>query len=119
MNKITCVSCPLGCELKVEVIDGKVASVTGNSCKRGIEYAKSEMLDPRRMLTTTVKLTDGVYPLVPVRTQAPIPKTLLKDSMESLKGIRLKAPVSMGQTIIPNLLNTGIPVIATRSVEHV
>lgn len=119
MNKLTCVSCPIGCELNVDVKDGKVLSVTGNSCKRGIDYAKNEVQNPKRMLTTTVKLLDGILPLVPVRTKTPIPKTLLKACMDSINGVDIKAPVISGQTIIPNILNTGIDVIATRSVAHV
>jgi len=118
-KKITCVSCPSGCELTVTLEGGKLKSVSGNTCKKGIEYAKSEMEDPRRMLTTTVKVANGTQPLLPVRTRSPIPKALLKKCMDTINGLVLEAPVELGDTVLPDVLQTGVDIIAARPVQHI
>ena len=118
-KKMICISCPNGCEMTVAIEDEKLKSVSGNGCKRGIEYAKSEFEDPRRMLTTTVKVMDGTQSLLPVRTRSPVPKALLIACMEKINGITIEAPVELGQTVIPDILGTGIDIIAAKPIPHV
>ncbi len=122
-NKIvemTCIVCPIGCHLKVEVDEnGKFISVTGNRCPRGAEYAKQEVTDPRRVLPTSVKVIGGELPLVSVRTEKPIPKKLIFEAMKVIKSIQVEAPVKRGQIILENLLNTGVNLIATRTVKRI
>ena len=71
-RNLTCIVCPLGCDLTVELADGKVLSVSGNTCPRGKKYAETECIAPMRTVTSTVRCDDGS--LVSVKTDSPIPK---------------------------------------------
>ena len=113
---ITCVSCPVGCRLKVAVENGEVASVSGNGCNRGIAYAKQESIAPRRMVTAVVKLQNRAMPLS-VKTGAPIPKEKIFDCMREITSLRLDAPVRIGQVVLHNVCGTGVDVSATKNVE--
>lgn len=117
--EMTCVVCPIGCDLKVTLDEnGKFLSVTGNKCPKGAIYAKEEVTDPKRILPTSVKVIGGELPLVSVRTEKPIPKRLIFDAMKMIKSIHVNAPVKRGQVIIRNILNTKVNVIATRTVKE-
>jgi CxxC motif-containing protein len=98
--------------------EGKIASVTGNGCPKGIKYAEEELLNPRRILPTTVKVIGGELPLVPVKTEKAIPKRLLLKAMAEIAEIEVKAPVKTGQVIKDNLLGTGINLVATRNIKR-
>lgn len=111
IRHITCIRCPMGCALTVELTDGVVTKVEGNQCNRGVEYAKTECVNPVRTLTTTVKTTYSV--LLPVRTREAIPKALLMEAMAVLRGVVVTAPVKGGDVIVPNICNTGVDVIAS------
>lgn len=111
IRQITCIRCPMGCLLTVEITDGAVKKVEGNLCKRGVEYAQSECIHPVRTLTTTVKVVNG-DPL-PVRSAEPLPKSLIFDCMVVLRTVSVAAPVSAGTVIVKNICNTGIDMIAT------
>ncbi|WP_295155429.1 DUF1667 domain-containing protein [uncultured Ruminococcus sp.] len=115
MTKIlTCINCPMGCELTVEMEDGKVVSVSGNACKRGEIYAHSEMTAPTRTVTTTVISAEGVP--VPVKTAKPIPKDKIFECTAAIKAAEVHLPVKMGDVIIEELF--GSPVIATISIHN-
>lgn len=116
-RKMTCITCPTGCQLEVEGSVNGELKITGFQCRRGEEYAKNEVLNPKRVLTTTVKIKDGVLPLLPVRTAKAIPKGLLKQAMHTLADLEAKAPVQTGDVILTNLLDTGIDVIASREIK--
>ena len=119
IHELTCISCPLGCPLKVETDEnGKVLSVTGNTCKRGEEYGKREVTAPVRMVTSTVRVTGGEAPVVPVRTKTDIPKAKIFDCMEAIRQREVKAPIKLGEVVIENVAGTGVDVIATRAVEE-
>jgi len=115
-TRIICITCPMGCTLEVTHDGGTITRVEGNSCKKGPKYAEAELTDPRRMVTSTVKVTGGVYPLVPVYTSAPIPKPLIFDLLRELRKVQLNAPVQVGQIVLENALNTGIDVLASRNL---
>lgn len=108
---VTCIICPKGCQIDVKLVDGNIVSIKNYGCKRGIEYAKNEVLDPRRTLTTTLKLTDGR--MLPVKTKEPIPKKLLKRAMIDLKDIKVSPPVKIGDVVVSDVAGTGIYIIAT------
>lgn len=111
---LICVSCPIGCAITVELDDnGQVTSVTGNTCKRGDSYARQECTHPERMLTSTVKVTGGRLPVVPVKSAKPIPKELLFDCMTEINKVTLTAPVKIGDVVLENVLNTGVNIVAT------
>ena len=109
-----CIACPRGCYMTVEVGDnGEFVSVTGNTCKRGEAYAKTEVTNPTRSLTSTVKVIGGAHPVVPVKSAAPVPKGLLFECMKEINKAEIKAPVKIGDTVIENILGTGVDIIAT------
>lgn len=106
--------CPKGCHLKVDEENGY--KVSGNACEKGAEYGKEELVDPRRVITSTVKVTGGLYPRCPVKTAEPIPKGLIFEAMKLLDGVELKAPVHMGDVVIADICGTGIPFVAARDM---
>ncbi|HDN85496.1 MAG TPA: DUF1667 domain-containing protein [Candidatus Aerophobetes bacterium] len=113
---IICIVCPLSCEMRLMVKDGKIESIKGNRCRRGIDYARQEFYNPQRVLTTTVKLKGDRLPLLPVRTNKPIPRRMLKECVKYLSKIEVKAPVRLGEVIVSNILNSGANVISTKEV---
>lgn len=112
-TQMTCVACPIGCQLTVEHTKDEIISITGNSCKRGITYAQTEIKSPTRTLTSTVKVKDGFLPVVPVKSDKPIPKSLLLNCMKVINSTELKSPVKIGDIIISDILGTGVNIIAT------
>ena len=42
MKEYTCIVCPRSCRITVEEKDGELV-ITGNTCKRGYEFAKNEI----------------------------------------------------------------------------
>ncbi len=114
---ITCTVCPVGCEITVTGSDGKVEKISGHACKRGVPFATDEFLLPKRILTSTVRLAGSDEPLLPVRSDKPIPKDKLFACMEEVKNVQVEAPIQMGDIIIADVLALGCNMIATRSVE--
>ena len=53
-RNLTCIGCPMGCLMTVEMENGEVVSVTGNTCKRGDDYARKEVTHPTRIVTSSV-----------------------------------------------------------------
>ena len=118
--ELTCISCPLGCPLKVETdSSGKVLKVTGNTCKRGEEYGKKEVTNPTRTVTSTVRLLGGKAPVVSVRTQTDIPKEKIFQCMEEIRKAAAEAPVRIGDVILENVAGTGVSVVATTNAERI
>jgi CxxC motif-containing protein len=118
-GKMICITCPMGCTLEV-THDGKtITKVDGNQCKKGLGYAEGEITDPRRMVTTTVKVRGSRHPLVPVYTAAPIPKPLIFDLVKALRAMELDAPVRVGQVVVENALGTGVNILASRDMPRV
>lgn len=117
-NKIICVSCPIGCRMTIQSKDGKITSIIGNACPKGIKYAEEEFINPLRILPTTVKVIGGELPLVSVKTEKAIPKRLLLKAMVEIAEIEVKAPVKIGQVIKDNLIGTGVSLVATRNIKR-
>lgn len=113
---MTCIVCPTGCQLEVSRRTTGELAITGFKCRRGEGYARTEATDPRRVLTTTVRIQGGTLPLLPVRTEKAIPRGLLTEAMQVLARMEAKAPVKTGDVIVPDLLGTGIAVIASRDM---
>lgn len=112
-----CIICPNGCEITAETEKGEILSLSGAKCKRGNEYVKQELIDPRRNIATSVLLLDGELPLVSVRVTNSIPKDQIFQVMEEIKKIKLQAPVVSGQIAIENVLGLGSDVIITKNVS--
>jgi CxxC motif-containing protein len=116
IKKMICIECPTGCELSVDVQNGKAVEVEGHKCPKGEKYAVSEIENPRRILTTSV-LAEGLsLKMVPVRTSLPISKSLLFEAMEEVKKMRVTTRLKAGDTVAKNFLNTGADLITTREV---
>ena len=109
----------MGCPLTVEMEGDEVISVTGNTCKRGDTYARKEVSNPTRIVTSTVKVTGGKADMVSVKTREDIPKGKIFDCVKALKGVEVEAPVHIGDVIVPNAAGTGIDIVATKNVEEV
>lgn len=118
-KELICIGCPLGCNLTVEMDGGQVVSVNGNTCKRGDDYARKELTDPRRIVTSTVPVAGGNLPVVSVKTASDIPKGKIRECLCALKGVTLTAPVQIGEVIVENVADTGVDVIATKSISAV
>ena len=118
-KELICIGCPLGCNLTVEMDGGQVVSVNGNTCKRGDDYARKELTDPRRIVTSTVPVSGGNLPVVSVKTASDIPKGKIRECLCALKGVTLTAPVQIGDVIVENVADTGVDVIATKSISVV
>ena len=112
MKELYCITCPTGCQLKVGG-DGGDITVEGNGCKRGVDFAVMEMTNPTRSLTTTVRTTFPGIPVLPVRTDGEIPKGKIMEAMETLSKVVVSSVLNCGDTVIENLLGTGVRVIAT------
>lgn len=111
-----CINCPLGCPLTVEVENGKVVSVSGNTCKRGELYAVKEVTAPARTVTSTVRVVNGERPVVAVRTKTDIPKDKIFDCMRAINAAKIEAPVHIGDVVISDVCGTGVDVVATANV---
>lgn len=114
---MNCIMCPLGCEMTVTIEDGAVTGVTGNTCPRGPKYAHDEVVAPKRMLTSTVRVNGGLLPLVPVVSKTTLPKERILDCAAALRQVVVEAPVSEGQVIVENILGLGVDIVASRSME--
>jgi CxxC motif-containing protein len=113
-ENIVCIGCPLGCRTTLRIGGrGEVLKVLGYKCKEGRQYVLEEYRNPVRIFTTTVLTEKSSRPLLPVRTNRPILKSRLKESTLTLVRVKAKPPVRVGQVILPNLLNSGVDVVAT------
>ncbi|MFA6848977.1 MAG: DUF1667 domain-containing protein [Selenomonadaceae bacterium] len=116
---LTCITCPIGCEITAELTDGAITSVTGNSCPRGEKYTREELTAPRRMLTSTVRLEGGRMPLLPVVSEKALPKEKILACAEALRSLRVEAPIKEGAVVCENILGLGINILASRDMERV
>ena len=114
---LTCISCPVGCRMKVIIKEGEVVSLSGNACKRGEVYAKQESLAPKRMVTAVVSVKGSKMPLS-VKTQEPVDKNKIKTVMNALSLVEITAPITMGQVIVKNVAGTGVDIIATKPIKN-
>ena len=113
---ITCINCPVGCRMTVCLAeDGKFLSVTGNTCPRGAAYAEQECTKPMRVITAVIPVSGSDLPLS-VKTAGPVPKDMIRQIMRELGKIPLSAPVASGEVVLPDVLGTGVDIVATRSV---
>jgi CxxC motif-containing protein len=115
-KEMTCIVCPNGCKLEVTYEKDSI-TVKNALCPRGDEYARNELINPVRNVTSTVKVQGGVLQLVSVRSNKPVPKAKMVEIVEALKEVELKAPVGFHQIVYSNILGTGADIITTREVK--
>ncbi|MCH5256567.1 MAG: DUF1667 domain-containing protein [Lachnospiraceae bacterium] len=116
-KEFVCIRCPLGCNVSVEMEGEEIKTITGNTCPRGADYVTKELTDPRRIITSLVKVQGGERPVVSVKTAADIPKDKIMDCVKELKQIEVSAPVHIGNVILRNVCDTGVDIVATANVE--
>lgn len=117
-RNLICIGCPMGCPLTV-TIDGETVAVSGNTCPHGAEYAKKEVTNPTRVVTSSVGISGAAIARVSVKTAGDIPKDRIFDCMREIREIRVKAPVHIGDVLLKNCAGTGVDVIATKNVDAV
>ena len=113
-RELICIGCPMGCPLVVELEGPDVVSVKGHTCKRGEVYARKEVTNPTRIVTSTVKVEGGKVDMVSVKTRDDIPKGKIFECVRALKGVTVKAPVRIGDVIVANVADTGVDIVATK-----
>lgn len=113
-KELICIACPMGCHLEVD-IDNNYA-VTGNSCKRGEAYGKKELTNPTRIITSTVIIDKGIHKRIPVKSSGEVPKEMIFKVMKELEKAKLTSPVTVGDIVIENVCNTGVDIVASRSM---
>ena len=86
-RELTCIGCPLGCSITVTMNGTDVVSVTGNTCPRGDAYARKEVTNPTRIVTSTVRVEGGISPMVNVKTASDIPKSKIFECASALKNV--------------------------------
>lgn len=114
--ELTCIGCPLGCPLTVALEGNEVTNVTGNTCPKGAIYAKKEVTNPTRIVTSTVRVCGGSSPMVNVKTASDIPKGKIFECVEALKDVVVTAPVKIGDVVLADVAGTGVDIIAARNV---
>lgn len=117
-RELICIGCPLGCPLSVTLENGEVTSVVGNTCPRGDAYARKEVTNPTRIVTSTVRVEGGTYAMVSCKTASDIPKDKIFAVTNALKSVCAKAPVAIGDILVENVANTGVNIIATKDIAQ-
>ena len=114
-KELVCIVCPRSCRMTI-TSDGDERVVTGNTCKRGKEFAVSEMTDPRRTVCTTVRAAFPSVPVLPVRVSGPSPKNRIIDLMHEVNRITVSKRLGREEVVVPNILNLGVDLIATSNI---
>jgi CxxC motif-containing protein len=110
--ELLCITCPNGCRLGIAGT-AENFSVSGNQCKRGLDFALAEITRPMRTLTTTVRTSFPGIPVLPVRTSGEIPKGKIRDIMKLINTVTVSQPLGIGDTVIENALGLGVNIMVT------
>lgn len=112
MKELVCITCPNSCCMTAELVNGEW-KVTGNKCKRGEAFAKSEMTCPMRIFSTTVRTAWAEVPVLPVRVSGEIPRDKIFEVAEKISKITVREPLGRGEILIPDVLGLSVDVIIT------
>lgn len=118
-RELICIGCPLGCMLTVDIENGEVVNVAGNTCPRGKTYAEKEVTNPMRIVTSTVRVAGGDRPMVSCKTASDIPKGKIFEVARALKEVEAPAPVKIGDVLIENVAGTGVAIVATSNSKEI
>ncbi|MCI8859490.1 MAG: DUF1667 domain-containing protein [Lachnospiraceae bacterium] len=116
-RELTCIGCPMGCQLKVQIDHGQATEIAGNTCNRGEVYARKEVTNPTRIVTSTVTVEGGSHAVVSVKTSRDIPKDKIFEIIQEIKEVKVQAPVHIGDAIVSNVAGTGADIVATKEVK--
>lgn len=111
-TELTCIVCPRGCHL---IVDDDL-KVTGNSCPRGEAYGKQEVTDPRRTVTSTVRVDSTEFAVLPVKTKGDISKGKIFEVMEEINKVHAHVPVHIGDVLVHDIAGSGVDLVATRTL---
>ena len=114
MKELICIMCPKGCHLTVD----DELNVTGNTCPRGVTYGKQEVTDPRRYLTSTVRLDSKNYRRLPVISSGDLPKDKVSEVVKYLDTVVVRPPVNVKDVVVENVLGLGVDILATRTITE-
>lgn len=116
---LTCIGCPLGCQIEVKFDDKEIISVTGNTCPRGDQYARKEVTNPTRIVTSTVRVYGSTTGAVTVscKTKSDVPKNRIFDCIRDIRGLSVQAPIHIGDVLKSDIAGTGVELVATKNVE--
>lgn len=115
-RELTCINCPKSCRLTAVMDGDTIVRIEGAECRRGTTYAREEITDPRRTVTTTVHIRGATPALLPVRTSEPVPKGRVAAVLAVARALSVEAPVTAGQVLIANVAGSGSALIATRAM---
>lgn len=118
VSEYTCIVCPLSCRLRVEEKDGQLL-ISGNTCKRGLDFGRAEHTAPTRMLTSTVRIDGALFPRLPVMGTAEVPKARLRECLAEVYRTQVSAPVRCGEVVVANVCGTGVDIVASRTMDAV
>ena len=114
-RELICIGCPMGCRMTVTMEQGQVTQVSGNTCRRGDAYARREVTNPTRIVTSTVRVEGGILPVVSVKTREDIPKGKIFDCVKAVQELVVEAPVRIGEVLLADVAGTGVDIVATRA----
>lgn len=115
-KELVCVNCPMGCRITVTMDEGKLLDIKGYTCDRGKNYAAQECIRPMRILTSTVRIENAEFRVLPVITSKEIPLDMMEEAMQQIRCISVQAPVQVSQVLVHDFLHTGADLIASRSM---
>ena len=115
-RELICIGCPMGCPLTVELENGESQTITGYTCRKGEIYARKEVTNPTRIVTSTVRVEGGRADMVSVKTREDIPKDKIFQCVKALKGVTVKAPIHIGDVVVADVAGTGVDIVATKEV---
>ncbi|MBQ7063857.1 MAG: DUF1667 domain-containing protein [Firmicutes bacterium] len=114
-QEIICTNCPMGCHVIVTLEGDQIVSITGNTCPRGEAYARAEVTDPKRTITTTVGIIGGG--VLPVKSDRAVSKRRISEFMEKIHQVYAVRPVHIGDKLIEDLDGDGANLVATQNAE--
>lgn len=116
-KELTCIGCPMGCLVTVTMDETGIKEVSGNSCANGDRYARKEVTNPTRIVTSTAVVSGGELPRVSCKTRSDVPKSRIFEVMKEINRIKVMAPVKIGDVLLKDVAGTGVDVIATKNIR--
>lgn len=116
-KSLVCIQCPHGCSLIVSLNNDRINEIKGGKCKKGIQYARQEIENPQRVLTSAISTRNLDMRQAPVKTDKPIPKNQIFAAMKEIRKFVLEKPADINEILIKNFLNLDCNLIVTRRVH--